>query len=221
MSAPFSTGPRWQLHAQWGPRPATVEAQAELLVDLFDLLHTADDRLVAWLHDDKTLAGARDVPRDEQLAGTTGLLQDLATGIPPVARLGVYAVPTPGTPPVHSSVDAVLGSTDRFDPNLVTWWPIDCAERVIAHPTAAESVLRAVIALLDPDWAAWTTDEFLQRQRPDPDEPKWGWLTYVAHRLGPAPQPPTTTSSTEFVHRGQLIRIGDDARVITERLSAI
>jgi hypothetical protein len=190
--------------------PAAV--QAETLVDLFDVLHAADDRLVAWLDGDDRLAGAVELPREDQLAGAGYLIEDVSDGDPPVTRLQLAAAAVPGEQHAEAQLELVLGSFDPYEPNHVTFWPVDTAERLLADRARAEALLRAVVTLLDPHWAVWTTDEILARQPRRPDGPLWGWITYVAHRLGRRPAGQPAPAGFTLFHRGQLTWLAHDAR---------
>jgi hypothetical protein len=124
-----------------------------------------------------------------------------------VTRLRLTSVAAPGVSYAASYLEAVFGSADRYDPNHVTWWPMDTAEGILADRTRAEAVLRSLVTVLDPIRAAWLTDDLVGARPRRPDGPMWGWITYVAHSLGP---PPATAG--ELFHRGQLVRLTADAR---------
>jgi len=199
---------RFSVHAQWGPRTSSAEEIAALLAGLLPLTTNADSRIQHWFPaDDDRFGFTATADTATRLDAFTRLVAQIGDGDPPVVRLEMETADVDGTGTPNSALDVTAGAHDPYEPNHVTWALLDAGPAVLASPTAAISLLRALIGLTDPDWAAISSTDIDAWQPIRPDGPTLGWATYLAYRLNPpakalADVPGVTV---EPVHRGYLL----------------
>lgn len=195
------------VHAQWGPRPSSIEDTGRLLAGVLALTADAEPRITVWFPTDTdswgfSLTGLSRFP-DPMIT----MAKELADGDPPVVRVELETSDVERTGAPLSGLDIVIGSVDRYDPNHITWALREAGNRFLSSPAGAISVLRAMIAMTDCDWAAISSSAIDRLQPANPDGPTAGWATYISHRLLPHGVTSLPGIVAEPVHRGYLLML--------------
>ncbi|WP_030487526.1 Imm52 family immunity protein [Micromonospora chokoriensis] len=197
----------FSVHVQWGPRASGVEATGGLLASVLTLTADAEPRITVWFPTDTDSWGYAVSGLSHAPDPMIGLARELADGDPPAVRVEMETSDVERTGAPLSSLDIVIGSVDPYDPNHVTWTLREAGERFLSSTGGAISMLRALILLVDPDWAAISSREIDRLQAVDPNGPTVGWVTYVAHRILRAGATPPPGVSAEPTHRGYLFTL--------------
>ncbi len=197
----------FSVHVQWGPRASGVEETGGLLARILTLTADAEPRITVWFptHTDSwgfAVSGLSHAP-----APMINLAKEIADGDPPTVHIEMETSDVERTGAPLSGLDIVLGSVDPYDPNHVTWMLREAGERFLSSTGGAISVLRALILLTDPDWAAISSNEIDRLQSADPSGPTVGWVTYVSYGLLRAGVTPPPGVAAEPTHRGYLFTL--------------
>jgi hypothetical protein len=163
--------PKSYVGAYWGPRSASVDECAQQLGRLVTGLPALDASLANWRDLAKSKREAANQPTVS--AEPADLIRRLDAGRQPAEGLGYSLQWWNGAPEdrAAANVSIACGNTSSRVPNAVVLrLPDSEAAPGLYTADDAESVLRQLISIFDPDWAVWTSNELVDAQTEPPQQ---------------------------------------------------
>lgn len=221
MSDPFYLG------AYWGPRREDPEQCADRLSRCLVGLASDSELLDAWFPKANRRSKATGAPVSVDSSALAALFRSGqnrrdADGSP-IAELGLSVALWNGDFKRAVGLSVKCGAWSPVVPNsfVLSLPAADDGGSELYQPETARTMMRAVIASWEPEWATWTSHALREVQQPEPGAPVLGWATYLSSGRAVAEVGLPQGVEVEPIGAGVLLTVGrSPAEVPTSLLLA-